>query len=232
VCPKRVCQRKEWCAMLEKNIASQDFGKDTGLLHELVIVGRRVGANREFYKALKSGDDLFREAVELVQMRQPIPTFGMPTRPTILLAELVNREIFAGINELITPERFPKPNFLEGWITVGLFRFTEPPSDGQIIQKMREEGFRPSIIEELVMFARIFPRIGQKYKIVALQSKQPIRNGNISTITPATRPATVTKRKKTRPAQDLTLINSDVPVSSSCWSTNFYFLGTFHGCYM
>jgi len=42
------------------------FGRDHGLIHEVVITGRKVGAGQEFWSRLAHDEELFRKVVELV----------------------------------------------------------------------------------------------------------------------------------------------------------------------
>ncbi len=43
-----------------------EFGKDHGLIHEMIVTGRKVGAGREFYSALAHDEALFKKAVAFV----------------------------------------------------------------------------------------------------------------------------------------------------------------------
>jgi hypothetical protein len=43
-----------------------EFGKDHGLLHEVVVTGRKVGAGQEFWSALAHREDLFARVVAFV----------------------------------------------------------------------------------------------------------------------------------------------------------------------
>lgn len=58
---------------MSKDIVRQStsFGEDHGLLHEVVITGRKVGADREFYSRLAHDENLFRQVVDLVSGVQP-----------------------------------------------------------------------------------------------------------------------------------------------------------------
>jgi len=51
-----------------KNIVRQEeeFGKDFGLIHEVVVTGRKVGATKEFWAKLAHNEDLFRSIVSRV----------------------------------------------------------------------------------------------------------------------------------------------------------------------
>ena len=48
-----------------------DFGKDLGLVHEMVITGRKMGKDRQrpFYSILAHNEDLFREVIGWVDER-------------------------------------------------------------------------------------------------------------------------------------------------------------------
>ena len=43
-----------------------DFGKELGLMHEVIITGRKVGADRTFWKELAAKPQLFSEMVKMV----------------------------------------------------------------------------------------------------------------------------------------------------------------------
>lgn len=45
---------------------TSEFGRDHGLIHEAVVMGRKVGAGREFWKALAHSEELFAKTVAFV----------------------------------------------------------------------------------------------------------------------------------------------------------------------
>lgn len=52
---------------MSKNIVRQtEFGRDHGLIHEMVVTGRKAGAGSDFYATLAHDLDLFRKVVNLV----------------------------------------------------------------------------------------------------------------------------------------------------------------------
>jgi hypothetical protein len=55
---------------MENHGASEEFGKELGLVHEVVITGRKVGADKEFWKALAHDQKLFQSIVENVKAYQ------------------------------------------------------------------------------------------------------------------------------------------------------------------
>ncbi|MFA6039195.1 MAG: hypothetical protein WCV62_00510 [Candidatus Peribacteraceae bacterium] len=44
----------------------EEFGRGIGLIHEVIVTGRKVGAGRAFYVALAHNENLFRRVVEFV----------------------------------------------------------------------------------------------------------------------------------------------------------------------
>ncbi|OGJ63988.1 hypothetical protein A3E47_02685 [Candidatus Peribacteria bacterium RIFCSPHIGHO2_12_FULL_54_10] len=53
---------------MSKDIVRQsDFGKDLGLVHEMIVTGRKVGAGSDFYAALAHDEGLFRRVMEMVK---------------------------------------------------------------------------------------------------------------------------------------------------------------------
>jgi hypothetical protein len=54
---------------------SNDFGKDLGLVHEAVIMGRKVGADKEFWSALAENEELFRWITEELKVYQRVKSF-------------------------------------------------------------------------------------------------------------------------------------------------------------
>lgn len=71
----------------------KSFGAEHGLIHEVVVTGRKVGADEDFWKALAHDQKLFGEVVEHVSGRQTFKVRrGGQTRRTVAA------EIFASKN--------------------------------------------------------------------------------------------------------------------------------------
>ena len=85
-----------------------EFGKDLGLLHEVVVTGRKVGANQAFYAALAHDEELFRRVVEMVCGLQPGPLYDAKTVASLLGIQYSEQEL-TGFG--------PSPDALPGYIT-------------------------------------------------------------------------------------------------------------------
>ena len=72
----------------------RDFGKEIGLIHEMIVRGRKAGADRDFYKALAENEDLFKEVVGFTKKEvwQPVisQTLKLEVNRTKPLTELFN----------------------------------------------------------------------------------------------------------------------------------------------
>lgn len=71
---------------------SASFGKDLGLLHEVVVTGRKVGADRVIYASLAHNERLFREVVDYIRY------YGEPSHSRA--REIMGKNFF-GIEEAV-----------------------------------------------------------------------------------------------------------------------------------
>ncbi|MCX6746419.1 MAG: hypothetical protein NTX00_05445 [Candidatus Parcubacteria bacterium] len=57
---------------MENHGASEEkeFGKEVGLMSEVIVTGRKVGANREFWKVLAHNKWLFKRVIDLVKVEE------------------------------------------------------------------------------------------------------------------------------------------------------------------
>ncbi|MFH0814898.1 MAG: hypothetical protein V1902_02345 [Candidatus Falkowbacteria bacterium] len=75
--------------MSEKDVVRpvEDFGKDLGLVHEVVVTGRKVGAGRDFWARLAHDEAFFRRVVELdapqAALLQLVGTISVPAMPKL-----------------------------------------------------------------------------------------------------------------------------------------------------
>jgi hypothetical protein len=71
-----------------------EFGKDLGLVHELLVTGRKVGARSAFYAALAHDEALFRRVVAMVS-GQPDPVYDVAQVAALLDIRYSQKEIAA-----------------------------------------------------------------------------------------------------------------------------------------
>lgn len=72
----------------------ENFGKDHGLIHEVVVTGRKIGAGQEFWAKLAHDEDLFRKVVTLVDRN------GIEATTSQKLARAIGIPVF-GVEEAI-----------------------------------------------------------------------------------------------------------------------------------
>lgn len=94
---------------------ANDFGKDLGLVHEAVVMGRKVGAGKEFWAALAGDEELFRyltvhvrDYVEAKALYEKFVRLGIDPKTPFSedLSDL--REVLDGISRFI-PGRHAVP---------------------------------------------------------------------------------------------------------------------------
>ncbi len=78
--------------MESASFKNEDFGKDLGLLHEIVVTGRKVGADRVFYSSLAHNAKLLKEIVDYVRY------YGEPSHGRA--REIMGKNFF-GIEEAV-----------------------------------------------------------------------------------------------------------------------------------
>lgn len=78
---------------MSKDTARQEFGKDLGLVHEMVVTGRKVGADAEFYSALAHNEGLFRKTVAFVRGGGHEPTSAQRIASAIMSRNFIGIEV-------------------------------------------------------------------------------------------------------------------------------------------
>lgn len=83
--------------MSENTVRHREFGADLGLLKEVVITGRKVGADEAFYASLAHNEELFRMTVDFVRAGgQIIQSIAAPAGLAAILERQASRLIEVG----------------------------------------------------------------------------------------------------------------------------------------
>src|SRR3989344_4004711 len=80
---------------------ADEFGKEHGLVHEVIVTGRKVGARKEFWSALAHDESLFRAVVDFWNSRgktSQAVSVAVPTAPK--RAKDIMGENFIGLEEV------------------------------------------------------------------------------------------------------------------------------------
>ena len=96
--------------------SSDRFGSDLGLIHEVAILGRKVGADRDFWKILSQDQGVFRRVVALVKgitlvtsdaQSEPSDTYRVTVDYSKTFYEMLDASKCNYMWEGITLEHFP-----------------------------------------------------------------------------------------------------------------------------
>lgn len=144
-----------------------DFGKDLGLMHEVVVTGRKAGADREFWVKIAHDEGAFREAVKAVN--------GMD----ILLAVDYDRSIgdgvkagnYDGSNSDITSDHFPSDKKGKTEVAARPIGFGRVIGSDEAIAELDKMGYRPADMQETLAYGEKFPKDQLKGPIVGLGSR-------------------------------------------------------------
>ena len=149
------------------NGASEQFGKDLGLMHEVIVTGRKVGAGRDFWAALAHNEEMFKKVVDLVN---PRPSFKVLVDYTKPLKEMIVAGKYDWVNGDITQERFPIKGTGQKEVEVTLFHFNKTITSDQVISEMDKAGYRPARLEELLALGVSQPELQKQFPVVAVGS--------------------------------------------------------------
>lgn len=143
-----------------------------GLVHEVEVMLRKVGATREnFWKPLSKNEGLARRVVKLVNDR---PTYDVVVNYNRSLAEMVNVGQYDWVNANINKKNFPIVGEGEHKVSVTLFHFNRYIESEEVVTEMEKEGYRHAKIEELLALGETRPDLQREFPIIALGSSWSI----------------------------------------------------------
>lgn len=77
---------------MSDTVRLEEFGKEHGLIHEVVVTGRKIGADHEFWARLAHDEEIFRQVVSLVRGEVAVlENFFLFTTSALTLNELRER---------------------------------------------------------------------------------------------------------------------------------------------
>ena len=131
-----------------ENTTVRKFGQDNGLIHNIIITGRKVGATDEFFAKLARDEALFRQVIEFVM--EGGTTKGVAARPPKadrqigLIETLIKEGGYKTCNSWITDEHAPDYTQSESESEVVFLDLGYCESTTVAIQRMKERGYRPA----------------------------------------------------------------------------------------
>ena len=148
---------------MSSTVRPEEFGKEHGLIHEVVVTGRKVGADHEFWARLAHDEEIFRQVVSLVRGEAAVlEDFFLFTTSALTLNELWERNqdlFFQGSDRWWKDQSFANK---EGKVGKLLLRTSAAPgsfsktwseqqrllSDGEFVPTMRD------LVEGMIAYYR------------------------------------------------------------------------------
>ena len=135
------------------------FGTELSLMSDVIRTGRRVGASKQFWQALKNSQELFREVREFVEAKMrhetPRPTFRVNVDYSLPKTHwesvrLINlRDAFEKII------KYPAPQNLKATLSIEIFCMYGGSNRENTMSVLRESGYRPiDTIEALCLISQ------------------------------------------------------------------------------
>lgn len=83
-----------------------EFGRDEGVVHEMIVTGRKVGAGEEFYSRLAHDEKLFAKVVAFVNRGGYEATLSQRRAREIMGGNFIGiEEVIQNLGEIFTPEQ-------------------------------------------------------------------------------------------------------------------------------
>jgi len=156
---------------------SLEFGKDLGIVHEAVVTGRKVGADRKFWSILAHDEEKFKQVVKLINN---MSIFEIMVDYSRSLAEMIKAGNYDWVNDDITADRFSVKGEGRQELIITLFHFNKTMSSDKVKSEMEKQGFRPAKVEELLALGEKYPDLQKEFPITALGSVWQNPHGNHS----------------------------------------------------
>lgn len=137
--------------MSQDIVLQEEFGRDLGLVHEVVITGRKLGAGKEFWAKLAHDGDLLMTAMDAVEdainLAAPRQTFNVTvdyalTREGMMLAARCHH------GEVFKQYDFPTDSSGQAKVAIEVFLFIKERLGDEILAKLDELGYRPATLAE------------------------------------------------------------------------------------
>ncbi|MDA2936538.1 hypothetical protein MYX06_04950 [Patescibacteria group bacterium AH-259-L05] len=152
-----------------KNMADSVFGREVGLMSELIVTGRKVGAGRGFYAALAHNVELFKQVVDLVNIG---PSYDVVVDYRRSLNEMI-KAAHCKTNQYCKEKLVKCKIKGKGKVerSILLYRSDEYKNPDEIIAELKKQGYRPATIAELLALIEYHPELLKGNMIFALGSR-------------------------------------------------------------
>lgn len=139
-----------------------------GLVHEVEVMLRKVGATREnFWKLVSKDEELARKVFELVNAK---PAYDVVVNCNRSRAEMIKAGNYDWVNDDITKRNFPVEDKGEKKKNIVLFHFNKYMESDDVIAEMNKAGYRPANADEILALGEAHPDLQREFPIVALGS--------------------------------------------------------------
>lgn len=139
-----------------------------GLVHEVEVMLRKVGATREnFWKPVSKSEELARKVLKLVTAR---PSYDIVVNCNRSRAEMIKAGKYDWTNDDINEKNFPFEGKGERKESIILFHFNKTMQSDDVIVEIDKEGYRPANADEILALGEKHPSLQREFPIIALGS--------------------------------------------------------------
>lgn len=172
--------------MATKSNVISGMGVAMSLVQSLVAAVKKAGGSDEYIHHLVTpeADDIWEKIASTIveACRKGDVFFDLVVDYSRSLKDSIAAGSYDWVNKDITEENFPAEKDERGKKKVTFrpfcFNFNPDIKSEEIIRKMKDEGYRPANIRELLAFGEANPELQKKFRIIALGSIWVDRNRN------------------------------------------------------
>lgn len=146
-------------------MADSDFGKEIGLIHKMIITGRKVGAGRAFYTALADNEKLFKKIIAFVSPRK---SYKIKVNYELTTQEMLEDFFFNKVNSNITSRNIPAIKQTEKELRIELIHFDFVVNTTEAKSGIRAFGLRPATLPEFLALIKKYPRCQTEFPVAVL----------------------------------------------------------------
>ena len=152
-----------------KDSEEELFGKELGLMHKVIVTGRKIGVGKRFWTALADDERFFHDVMEFVNTR--LSNIFTIVRRGKTFSELIVLGKYNNVVHLDSLERDGRSLATAKRRTVELISFSYSPTPETVLAAFERKGLKRPDYEDALEFGAQYPDEQRKRTIVFLVSR-------------------------------------------------------------
>lgn len=156
------------------DMANSDFGKEVGLIHKVIVTGRKAGAGRKFWTTLADDAGLFRKFVEFLNSEKgPVgETYNLLVDWSLTVGHMIRQGSYGRVVNTTFPPHYPMIDDRQDMINtdIHLIHFGREMSTLGVVAELEKRKLRPAELPELLTLGACHLDLQREFPIAGLGS--------------------------------------------------------------